>query len=264
MVSKEFILKQNFDFSDKVALITGGTSGIGFETARQLLFAGAKVVLTGRNKIKGDTAIQRLEQFAGNVSFLRADVSDVTQCKTVIQKTVERFDTINIVINCAGVFLATPIEEVTEKEYDWIVDTNLKGTFFICKYCVPILRKNNGGVIINISSDAGLQGNKLSTAYCASKGGVTIFSKALAVDLAREGIRVNCVCPGDIATSMLDEDLKTRARPEKYLAELTQSYPVGRLGQPEEVACVICFLASDASSFVTGAAWSVDGGITAF
>lgn len=258
-----FMGKHLGDLSDKVAVITGGSSGIGYETARMLLAQGAKVAFTGRDGTKGEKAVQQLAQPDREISFFKADVSKPAQCKRVICSAVKQYGKIDIVINNAGVFKANPIENVTEKEFDWILDTNLKGAFFICKYAVPFLKKNRTGAIINVSSDAGLQGNKLSSVYCASKGGLTIFSKALALDLASHGIRVNCVCPGDIATPMLDKDLETRCDPERYLKTLTESYPVERLGRPEEVASVICFLASGACEFVTGAAWSVDGGITA-
>ncbi len=258
------MFKHQFEFSGKVAIVTGGSSGIGYETARMLLAGGAKVLFTGRDESKGEKAIRQLEEPGQTINFFKADVSKPIQCKKVICSAVKQYGKIDIVINNAGVFKANPIEKVTVKEFDCMINTNLKGPFFICKYAVPFLKKNKAGAIINVSSDAGLQGNKLSTAYCASKGGLTIFSKALALDLASHGIRVNCVCPGDIATPMLDKDLETRSDPEKYLETLTGSYPVGRLGRPEEVASVICFLASGASDFVTGAAWSVDGGITAY
>ncbi len=258
------MFKYQFDFSGKVAVITGGSSGIGYETARMLLAGGAKVLLTGRDETKGEKAVRQLEESGQKIVFCKADVSKPAQCKKVICSAVKQYGKINIVINNAGVFKANPIEKVTEKEFDFMINTNLKGPFFVCKYAVPFLKKNKAGAIINVSSDAGLQGNRLSSVYCASKGGLTIFSKALALDLASYGIRVNCVCPGDIATPMLDKDLETRSDPDKYLETLTGSYPVGRLGRPEEVASVICFLASGASDFVTGAAWSVDGGITAY
>ncbi|MGM0656167.1 MAG: SDR family NAD(P)-dependent oxidoreductase [Thermodesulfobacteriota bacterium] len=264
MILESCLVKHRFDFSGKVAIITGGSSGIGFEIARMLIAGGARVLMSGRDEIKGELAVRELEKGTGQkVHFVKADVSVPDQCEKIINSAVQRYGTIDIVINNAGVFKANPIENVTEKEFDWIVDTNLKGAFFICKYAVPFLKKNRAGAIINISSDAGLHGNKLSTAYCASKGGLTLFTKALALDLASYGIRVNCVCPGDIATPMLEKDLETREEPEKYLTAMTESYPVGRLGRPEEVASVVCFLASGASDFVTGAAWSVDGGITA-
>ena len=140
----------------------------------------------------------------------------------------------------------------------------VKGTYFICKYAVQKFRAQGHGSIVNVSSDAGLQGNKKLSLYCASKGAITIMSKALAVDLAPHNIRVNCVCPGDIYTPMLDADLQRESDPDAYLQGLIGPYPVGRLGRAEEVARVIVFLASEASPFTTGAAWSVDGGITAY
>jgi len=263
MTSDANLFGCQFDFSKKVAIVTGGSSGIGYETARMLLAGGAKVLLTGRDEIKGEKAVRQLGEPGQKLNFLKADVSKTAQCKKIISSAIGQYGKIDIVVNNAGVFNANPIENVTEKEFDRIINTNLKGPFFVCKYAVPFLKENKGGSIINVSSDAGLQGNRLSSVYCASKGGLTIFSKALALDLASYGIRVNCVCPGDIATPMLDKDLKTRSDPEKYLETLTGSYPVGRLGRPEEVASVICFLASGISDFVTGASWSVDGGITA-
>lgn len=255
--------KYKFNFSGKVAVVTGGSSGIGFETARMLINGGANVLFTGRDEIKGDIAAEQLKKSGSNLTFLKADISIPEQCKKVVFSAVEQYGRIDIVINNAGIFKANAIENVTESEFDRIIDTNLKGAFFMCKYAVPFLKKNKSGTIINVSSDAGLQGNKLSSAYCASKGGLTVLSKALALDLASYGIRVNCVCPGDISTPMLHKDLETRRNPEKYMEILTKSYPVGRLGRPEEVASVICFLVSGASEFTTGAAWTVDGGITA-
>jgi len=248
-------------FSDKVVLITGGTSGIGLSTARLLLESGAKVLITGRNAERGKAALTELEQNKEYLNFHQADVSKVLDCKLSVNKVVELFGKLDVLVNSAGIYMANPIERVTEAEYDQLIDTNLKGSFFMCKYAVPELRKTEGN-IINVSSDSGVKGNPLETVYCASKGAVTIFTKALAIDLAKENIRVNCVCPGDIETPMLDEDMAQSDNPEEYLRELINRYPVGHLGTPEEVASVICFLASSASPFTTGAAWAIDGGIT--
>ena len=249
------------NLSDQVALITGGTSGIGLSAARFLLEAGAKVLITGRNAERGALALTELGQNKNTLNFFPADVSKVIDCKRSINKVIELYGKLDVVVNSAGIYIASPIEQVTETAYDQVIDINLKGTFFMCKYAVPELRKTEG-CIVNVSSDSGIKGNPLETVYCASKGAITIFTKALAVDLAKDNIRVNCVCPGDIQTPMLDKDMAQSKNPDKYLHELTSRYPVGRLGNPEEVASVICFLASDASPFTTGAAWSVDGGIT--
>lgn len=252
-----------FDFSTLVFLITGGTSGIGLATARMALTAGAAVVLTGSSQAKGDQALDHLKSFEDRVCFYRADVSIVSQCERVLQKVEERFKRLDVVVNSAGVFRSGVIDSVTESEFDRIMDVNVKGTFFICKYALPLLRKSRHASIVNISSDAGLHGNRECPDYTASKGAVTLLTKALALDLAHEDIRVNCVCPGDIVTPMLEEECLKQADQTEYIKKLTAPYPVQRLGQAEEVASVVCFLASDAASFVTGAAWPIDGGLTA-
>ncbi|SDO96724.1 SDR family NAD(P)-dependent oxidoreductase [Desulforhopalus singaporensis] len=254
------------DFTDKVVLVTGGTSGIGLASVKLFLQDGAQVMMSGTNSEKADAIISRLgydvDDGRGRLRFHQADVAKVDECRRLIERTVSCFGRIDSVVNSAGVFKFDPIDNVSEADYDWIMDVNVKGTFFVCKYAVPELRKTCGN-IVNISSDAGIQGNALSSAYCASKGAVTIFTKALAVDVAPDNVRVNCVCPGDIVTPMLDKDLARADNPGQYLKNLTDPYPVGRLGNVDEVASVIAFLASDASLFTTGAAWSVDGGITA-
>ena len=252
-----------FDFSDQVVLITGGTSGIGLAAAKNFLSANAVVVLAGSRQEKGDHAMNILNRYKGRVHFYKADVSTVSQCEQLLQKIEKQFGRLDIVVNSAGVFRSGFIETTTEAEFDRIMDTNVKGTFFICKYALPLLKKSSHASIVNVSSDAGLHGNRECPDYTASKGAVTLLTKALALDLAGDHIRVNCVCPGDIVTPMLEEECKKQADQKAYLAALTRPYPVGRLGQPEEVASVICFLASDAASFVTGAAWSIDGGLTA-
>jgi NAD(P)-dependent dehydrogenase (short-subunit alcohol dehydrogenase family) len=249
------------DFSDQVVLITGGTSGIGLSTARLLLKAGARVLITGRNAERGENALNELSAHQEYLSFYQADVSTVNDCRLSVEKVLKRFGKLDVLINSAGIYTAGLIENITEMAYDHLMDVNLKGTFFMCKYAVPGLRKTQGS-IINVSSDSGIKGNPLETLYCASKGAVTIFTKALALDLAKENINVNCVCPGDIHTPMLDRDMAESDHPEQYLKDLKSRYPVGRIGAPEEVASVICFLASGISPFTTGAAWSIDGGIT--
>lgn len=252
-----------FDFTGQVILITGGTSGIGLATAKIALSANATVILAGSRQDKGDHAMEVLDRFKDRVCFYKTDVSKVSQCEQMFQKIEKQFNRLDVVVNSAGVFRSGFIETTTESDFDWIMDTNVKGTFFICKYALPLLKKSPHASIVNVSSDAGLHGNRECPDYTASKGAVTLLTKALALDLAGDNIRVNCVCPGDIVTPMLEEECVKQADRKAYLAALTLPYPVGRLGQPEEVASVICFLASDAASFVTGAAWPIDGGLTA-
>ena len=153
--------------------------------------------------------------------------------------------------------------ETTAEDLQIVVGTNFSGTYFISRFAVPALRKAGGGVIVNISSDAGLKGNLLCTAYCAAKGAVIAFTKALALEVAPYGIRVNCVCPGDVATPLFERQLSQAANPYEYMETLKNLYPIGRIATPAEIAQVVCFLASSAASFVTGAIWTVDGGLTA-
>lgn len=253
----------DYPFKGKVAVITGGTSGIGLETGRQLLSQGAKVALIGRSAEKGLRALQELAVYGDQVSFIQSDISKVLQCQEVIDRTIAQFGSLNIVVNSAGIYMEKTIDEVTEDEFDNMMNTNIKGTYFICKSALPYLRQSGGGAIINVSSDAGINGNCLCTTYCASKGAVTTFTKALALESIHYGVRVNCVCPGDVDTPMLQQQLIGVDNPQEYLRDMAAMYPVGRIAQSHEIANVICFLASDKSSFVNGAVWTVDGGLTA-
>lgn len=251
-----------YDLAGKTVLITGGTSGIGLAAARLFLESGAWVLLAGRSSDRGQKAMTTLAEFSSQVRFIAGDISRTEDCEQLVTQAAAWHGQLNIVVNSAGVYLEKAITEVSPEEYQTIMDSNVKGTYFICKYAVPFLKKQ-GGAIINVSSDAGLNGNVLCTAYCAAKGAVTTFTKALALELAPYNIRVNCVCPGDIDTPMLDRQLSDSVDAIAARREMASLYPLGRIGQASEVAQVICFLASDAASFVTGAAWTVDGGLTA-
>ena len=253
-----------FDFNEKVAVITGGTSGIGFSTAIMLAQGGATVAVVGRSDNKGAKALAQLTSIKENCIFIAADVSKTNVCRQVVQETVSRLGHLDILVNSAGVFMNGPIETVSEEDYHNVMDINVKGTFFMCQSAIPEIRKAGGGAIVNVSSDAGIMGNTECSLYCTSKGAVTIFTKALAVDVAKDNIRVNCVCPGDILTPMLDKEAARSDDPQSYLEEMQRHYPVGRVGTPKEVAATICFLASESAPFVVGAAWSIDGGLTAF
>ena len=253
-----------FDFNNKVALITGGTTGIGFSTAMMMAESGATVAVAGRSESKGKKALTRLKEMNENCIYIAADVSKTAACQQVVQETVSRLGRLDILVNSAGVFMEGPIETFSEEDYHHVMDINVKGTFFMCQSALPEIRKSGGGAIVNVSSDSGIMGNRDGTLYCASKGAVTIFTKALAVDVAKDNIRVNCVCPGDVLTPMFDKEAARSDDPQDYLEEIQRHYPVGRVGKPEEVAATICFLASEVAPFVVGAAWSIDGGLTAF
>ena len=249
--------------NNKVALITGGSSGIGEATA--LLFAqeGAEVAITGRNRHRGTTVVERIKEVGSEATFLQADVSIAGDCRRVIDETVAAFGRLDILFNNAGVFYPHTAIECSEKEWDEQIDTNLKGTFLMSKFALPVMIAQGRGVIINNASGWGIVGGDHAVAYCASKGGVVLMTKAMAIDHGAKGIRVNCICPGDVETPMLPADAKMRGlKWEDYIAGCAKR-PLGRVGTAAEIAKAVLFLASDDSSFMTGAALVVDGGGTA-
>jgi NAD(P)-dependent dehydrogenase (short-subunit alcohol dehydrogenase family) len=248
---------------DKVALITGGTSGIGEATA--LLFAreGARVAITGRNEGRGVQVVERIKQAGSDGIFVRADVSLAGDCQRTVDETLRKFERIDILFNNAGVFYPQTALECSEREWDEQIDVNLKGTFLMSKFALPGMIARKAGVIVNNASGWGIVGGDHAVAYCASKGGVVLMTKAMAIDHGAQGIRVNCVCPGDVETPMLPADAKMRGlKWEDYIAGCAVR-PLGRVGTVEEIAKAVLFLASEDSSFMTGAALVVDGGGTA-
>lgn len=247
----------------KVALITGGTSGIGEATAILLAKEGASVAISGRNQMRGHAITEQILQTGGKAIFIRSDVREAEDCRRTVDETLRQFGRLDILFNNAGVFYPHNIVDCTEEEWDLQIDVNLKGTFLMSKFTLPHMIQRGSGVIINNSSGWGLAGGDSAVAYCASKGGVVLLTKAMAIDHGRQGVRVNCICPGDVDTPMLPEDARLRGLQwEDYLAGCADR-PLGRIGTPDEIAKTVLFLASDDSSFMTGAALVVDGGGTA-
>jgi NAD(P)-dependent dehydrogenase (short-subunit alcohol dehydrogenase family) len=247
----------------KVAIITGGTSGIGRATA--ILFAqeGALVSITGRNEARGQEVVEEIQRAGGSAIFLRSDVRYAEECRRAVEETIQAFGRLDILFNNAGVFFPNTLLDCTEEEWDLTVDICLKGTFLMSKYSLPSMIAQGSGVIINNSSGWGLEGGDAAAAYCAAKGGVVLLTKAIAIDHSRHGIRVNCICPGDVETPMLVDDAEKRGLSWEAYLEGAADRPMGRIGQPQEIARVALFLASDDSSFMTGAIVAVDGGGTA-
>ena len=243
----------------KVALITGAGSGIGRATA--LLFAkeGAKVVVADYVPVGGQETVRMIKEAGGEAIFVEADVSKASDVERMVKTAVDAYGRIDILYNNAGITRAAPTAETTEEEWDLVLDINLKGVFLGSKYAIPVMLNQGGGVIINTASIAGISGFRGMSAYCASKAAVILLTKTMALEYGRQNIRVNCICPGVIQTAM------TKAwNPDETVQQVPpRGQPVKRGGQPEEIARAALYLASDDSSFVTGAALVVDGGLTA-
>ena len=249
--------------ANKVALITGGTSGIGRATA--LLFAqeGAKVSITGRDESRGRELVQAIEQAGGEALFTAGDVRVSAGCEGVVQATLEAHGRIDVLFNNAGVYHANTILGCSEEEWDTTIDVNLKGTYLMSRLVLPSMIAQGSGVIINNSSGWGVAGGAKAVSYCAAKGGVVLMTKAMAIDHGEQGIRVNCICPGDVETPMLVEDARQQGMTWDDYLEQASDRPLRRIGKPEEIASAALFLASDDSSFMTGSTLVVDGGGTA-
>jgi NAD(P)-dependent dehydrogenase (short-subunit alcohol dehydrogenase family) len=244
----------------KVALITGGTSGIGSATAIRFAQEGARVAITGRDARRGGEVIDTIAAAGGQAIFIRSDVRLAAACRRAVEQTLERFGQIDILFNNAGVFHPRTVPDCSEEEWDETIDSSLKGAFLMSKYALPSMIERGSGSIIHTSSGWGILGGNDAAAYCAAKGGLVVMAKAMAIDHGPQGIRVNCVCPGDVLTPMLHDDAAKRGMAwEDYAAGAIQR-PLGRIGTVDEIASAVLFLASDESSFVTGEALVVDGG----
>ena len=242
------------DFVDRVAIVTGGASGMGAATIRRLAGDGALVVIVDRN---GQLAHAVAEEVGGTAMV--GDVSDSSFCDVAVAQAMSVHGRLDVLVNAAGVIVRARGEDTTDDQWTKIMAVNVSGTFFMCRAALRAMKAAGRGAIVNFGSIWGDLGSAGVAAYCASKGAVHNLTRALAMDHAADGIRVNAVCPGEVNTPILQSE---RAEPvtEQLLAQIASTVPMGRLADPDEIARVVCFLASDAASYMTGAMVNVDAG----
>ena len=244
---------------NKVALISGGAKGMGAVEAKLFAKEGAKIVIGDVLETEGKQIEGEINETGGECLFVPLDVTDENQWNEAVAATLGRFGKLDILINNAGIFRTSRVEETSSAEWDQVMDINAKGVFLGAKAAIPAMREAGGGSIINLSSVAGLVGAAYSSAYSASKGAVRLFTKSTAIQYATDGIRCNSIHPGVIQTDMTKEAIAD----SQFKAQRLDPTPLARLGQPEDVAYGALYLASDESSFVTGAELVIDGGWTA-
>lgn len=256
------------EFENRVVLVTGAGGGIGKAVARRFLAEGAQVFAADLQADRLEAVVGELAGSPGATIYpIEADVTVVADCERMIGVAVAGGGRLDALVNCAGLWVEGPTETMTEDDWDRVVSVNLKGTFFCCRYAIPELRKTQGS-IVNVSSEAGVVGTPETAIYTASKGGVNLLTKSLALELAADLVRVNAVCPGDVATPMLQYQADTfgGGDPEGYLRRLLGSYAQGeraRFIRPDEIAELVYYLAGEKAAPITGALLSIDFGTSA-
>lgn len=248
----------------KVAVVTGGGTGIGRATAETLAREGASVVIANRNAETGEESVRRIAAAGGQATFCRTDVSLAADCARAIRTAVERYGRLDILVNNAGIFPRYTLENTPEEALDEILGINFKGAFFCCQHAIPAMVQQGGGSVINVGSVHGLLGSPNLVAYAASKGALLNFTKTLAAAYARRLVRVNYLIPGWVIS---EGEIRVQAKEghdEQWLQEMGKRMPMGRMQEPQDAANAILFLASDESSQITGAVINTDGGSSVF
>jgi len=250
--------------SGKVALITGGGTGIGRAIALAFAREGASVAVAGRRLEKLREVISEVQKQGGAGLAMECDVTRIREVERAVKGTVERFGRLNVLVNNAGTLHVSTVEGISEEEWDRVMTVNVKGPFLMSRAVLPEFRKCGGGAIVNIGSVLGLFAVKDRAAYSTSKGAVTMLTKSMALDHAHEKIRVNCICPSVVETDLVKGVFNETEEGQAKLNARLATIPLGRLGRPEDVAEMAVFLASEESSWLTGAAIPLDGGLTAY
>jgi NAD(P)-dependent dehydrogenase (short-subunit alcohol dehydrogenase family) len=250
-------MNNSHTFEGKVALVTGGTSGIGKATALAFARAGAKVVLSGRREKEGAEVVAEIKKLGGDAAFIRADIAKDADVKAMVKFTVDKFGRLDIAFNNAGVEWMGALDQATEAEYRRVFDINVWGVLNSMRHEIPVMLKNGGGAIVNTSSIAGHVGLPQVSVYIASKHAVEGLTKSVALEFAKQNIRINAVAPAAVATEMVDRFAGKEGDTRDYLTSL---HPVGRIGTSEEIAAAVLYLASDVAKFTTGTSLVVDGG----
>lgn len=247
----------------KVAIVTGAGRGIGRASAIAFAKEGARVIVADIDRSESEATVSAIEEAKGEALFVEVDVAKESDVRFMVQAAVDRWGRVDILFNNAGILLVKPIDEMTESEWDRIMAVNVKATFLGIKHVVPHMRRNGGGAILNTGSIGSLTGQLGTPAYSASKGAIALLTKSLALDLGRDRIRVNCICPGITDTSMLREHLGHGLEGEARIRARLSRVPLGTILSPEDVARAALYLISDDSAGVTGILHVVDGGLLA-
>lgn len=253
-------MNDKMEFLNKSALITGGSMGIGGAVAKLLSERGAKILIVDKAEDEGIKLVSALKKVGGSAEFFKADVTNVQNCIDAVIKVVDIYGRLDIVSNNAGIQRYGTVETTPEEEWDEVMNVNLKSVFNICKYAIPHLKKTKG-TIVNMTSVQAFATQRGVAAYTTSKHALIGLTRSMAIDFARDGVRVNCVAPGTVDTPMLKYAASLDPDPESVYEACKKMHPLGRIAKPEEIAEVVAFLASERSSFVTGACYLVDGGL---